>query len=366
MFGSGKPGPVIVFFVGIHGNEKAGAEAFDRMEPILREKEGQFHGTVYVLTGNLPALEAGVRYLDTDLNRVWEGNHDTDRQSHQSWLHQTREYQQYEEIKEEIDALLESHSEDAGEFFFADIHTTSARSCAFVLLNDTLSNRQLAGKFPAPRILGIERHIRGTVLSYINNLGHTAIGFEAGGHYDPHSVDKSEAFIMLMLHHTGILKLQSDLLTENERILDPEGLVPPASYTIKYHRVIDNAETFQMIPGFRNFDPVERNRSLAYENGKVVKSPVAGRIFMPLYQKRGHDGFFIIREVSAFWLELSAWLKNNFSHSLLKYLPGVKPYSPNGYLVKMDNTLSGIDDLFHLLGYRISRKDEDTIICFRR
>src|SRR5690625_5470468 len=75
---------------------------------------------------------------------------------------------------------------------------------------------------------------------------------------------------------------------------------------------------------------------------------------MPLYQKRGHDGFFIIREVSAFWLELSAWLKNNFSHSILRYLPGVKPYSPNGYLVNMDNTLVGIDDLLDRKSTRLN------------
>src|SRR5690625_7529186 len=93
------------------------------------------------------------------------------RQSHRSWLQQTRGYQQYEEIKKEIDGLLERHSEAGGEFIFADIHTTSARSCAFVLLNDTLSNRQLAKQFPAPRILGIERHIRGPILRYINTLG---------------------------------------------------------------------------------------------------------------------------------------------------------------------------------------------------
>src|SRR5690625_952807 len=98
-FGSGKPGPVVVFFVGIHGNEIAGVEAFDRLEPYLREKEGQLSGPVYVLTGNLPALEAGVRDLATDLNRRWEGHPDTDRQAHRSWLQQTREYQQYEEIK---------------------------------------------------------------------------------------------------------------------------------------------------------------------------------------------------------------------------------------------------------------------------
>src|SRR5690625_7670252 len=115
-----------------------------------------------------------------------------------------------------------------------------------------------------------------------------------------------------MLRHTWILKLQRDLCAETERILEPEEFVPPASYTIKYHRVIESAETFQMIPGFRNFDPVERNRSLAYEDGKVVKSPVAGRILMALFQKRGTDGYYIILEVCDFWLVLSVWLLKVF------------------------------------------------------
>src|SRR5690625_4627192 len=180
------------------------------MEPYLREKEGQISGTVYVLTGNLPALEAGVRYLDTDLNRLWEVHPETDRQSHRSWLQQTREYQQYEEIKKEIDVLLVRHSEAGSEFIFADIHTTSARSCPFVLLNDSLSNRHLAKQIPAICILRIKRHILSTILSYINNLGHPAIRYEAGIQYEPHTAVRGESFIRLMLNHTGILKLQRD------------------------------------------------------------------------------------------------------------------------------------------------------------
>lgn len=330
------------------------------------EKEHQFRGTLYVLNGNVPALDTGARYIDTDLNRVWEVNYNPVQKSHQEWFRQTSEYRQSEEIREEIHALIDRHSGDAEEFIFADIHTTSAQSCAFVLLNDTLANRKLAERFPAPQILGIEEHIRGTLLSYINNLGYTSIGFEAGGHYDERSVDKSEAFILLMLHHTGVFELQHQQLIENEEKLLPDKQVPQTYYSIKYHRVIDNAATFQMMRGFQNFDPVDRNLPLAYENGKLVKSPVSGRIFMPLYQNKGHDGFFIIREVSAFWLELSAWLKKNISHSLLKYLPGVSPYSSRGYLVDMNSTMFYVDDLFHLLGYRISRKDEETIICYRR
>jgi succinylglutamate desuccinylase len=36
---------------------------------------------------------------------------------------------------------------------------------------------------------------------------------------------------------------------------------------------------------------------LAIQNGKEIKSQWNARIFMPLYQAQGNDGFFVIKEV---------------------------------------------------------------------
>ena len=59
------------------------------------------------------------------------------------------------------------------------------------------------------------------------------------------------------------------------------------------HNVEDN-DNFEMLPGFINFQAVEKGMVLAIENGEEVIAPSSGNIFMPLYQNQGADGFFII------------------------------------------------------------------------
>ena len=65
-----------------------------------------------------------------------------------------------------------------------------------------------------------------------------------------------------------------------------------------------------MEPGFRNFDPVRRAQILATDRDGEITAPESGLIMMPLYQKQGNDGFFIVRPVARFWLWLSALLRN--------------------------------------------------------
>lgn len=68
----GKPsGPVIVFFGGIHGNEKAGNIAINQVLSDLGE--GEVNGTIYGITGNIKALKANQRFIEKDLNRLWTG-----------------------------------------------------------------------------------------------------------------------------------------------------------------------------------------------------------------------------------------------------------------------------------------------------
>jgi predicted deacylase len=367
--GAGEPGcPVIVFFVGIHGNERAGVVA---MQDILAEftKSGtEPEGKIYVIKGNLEALEQGVRYVDTDLNRLWERfNTDQDFSSlAENGKPIPSEYTESLEIKAEIDKILRNHEEYRDDILFADLHTTSSESCAFILLNDTLANRELAQKFPVPQILGIEENIHGTLLSYINNLGCRAIGFEAGAHSASESVERSKAFIRLLLHHTGLSKIEYPGQEYCEQEMVDGSDMPNDYFEIRYHYLINDIETFNMYPGYRNFDAVEKGEPLAIEEGEVIKAPQDGRIFMPLYQKRGNDGFLIIREVSPFWLTFSAWLRNSFIHSLLPLLPGVTRTKSQEFIVNREIALFFVKEIFHLLGYRVTEKDRNTLICYRR
>jgi len=64
---------------GIHGDEPAGKRIVDRLADLLPAAgEGTGSGTVRLIVANEPALEAGTRYTDTDLNRAFPGDVDSD------------------------------------------------------------------------------------------------------------------------------------------------------------------------------------------------------------------------------------------------------------------------------------------------
>ena len=393
-------GPLLVLFAGIHGNEPAGIRAIDGLAEELMARSEEFLGTLYVITGNQRALELGVRYIDTDLNRLWErvdvdapegvgiasDAQDTSDVQDSSDVQDTSgvqgtsgvqfygtsepsepsEYIETREIRQTLDEILQRHANTASDIVFSDLHTTSSESCAFLLINDTLENRRMAKKFPLPQILGIEENIHGTLLSYINNLGYKSIGFEAGAHDSEASVSRTRAFLKLLLHNSGILLLSEAEKRVEEARLEVYETVPADYYEIKHHQYVENPRTFRMKPGFENFDSVSAGQLLAEENGEAVTAPMKGRIFMPLYQEKGHDGFLIIRKVPPFWIGLSAYLRGNFTHSFLRRLPGVSVAGPRSLLVDLGVARYFVKDIFHLLGYRVTRRDESTLICYRR
>ena len=379
-------GPLLVLFAGIHGNEPAGIKAIDGLIGELMAREDEFCGSFYVITGNRRALDLGVRYIDTDLNRLWErvdadapadlgayraspepqGSGEPSEHHGSSHHSEPSEYAESREIRQTIDEILRRHASKASDIIFSDLHTTSSESCAFILINDTLANRRMARKFPLPQILGIEENIQGTLLSYINNLGYKSIGFEAGAHDSEASVTRTRAFLKLLLHNSGILLMDEHKKRIEESRLEVYESVPADYYQIKHHQYVEDPRKFHMKPGFENFDSVQAGQLLATEDNEEVTAPMTGRIFMPLYQEKGHDGFLIIRKVPLLWIGLSAYLRGDFTHSILQRLPGVSVAGPRALRVDLSIARFFVKDIFHLLGYRVTRQDESTLICYRR
>ena len=388
---------MVVFFAGIHGNETAGVKAVER---VFGEKDAGTGGsaaggsddvaggTAYVVYGNVKALERGVRYMDTDLNRMWEetgepilrpGEEGTGSgdgaEIGESRAVQPAELEEFHGMRDAIERILALHADEASRMVFADLHTTSSRSCGFILLNDTLENRRIASRFPVPQILGIEEAIHGTVLSYINNLGHAALGFEAGAHDDPASVRRSEAFVRLLLDEVGVDRsmteaargaLRAELRAEIRASGQKRAPVPGGYYAIRHHHLLREGVAFRMEPGFLNFDPVRKGQMLAVEEGVPITAPRTARIFMPLYQEKGRDGFLLVKRVAGIWLELSKLLRGAWVHRAMGRLPGVREISPTGVEVDLRVARFLVEPLFHLTGYRVLRKDPVTLVCYRR
>ena len=66
------------------------------------------------------------------------------------------------------------------------------------------------------------------------------------------------------------------------------------SFEVVYRYAIGDNESFKMEPGFVNFQKISQGEKLATANGNPVLSQWNARIFMPLYQSQGQDGFFIV------------------------------------------------------------------------
>lgn len=350
-------GPTLIFIAGIHGNEPAGIFAMQDVVRDLQFKKHNFKGSLYAIRGNLPALEKGIRYNKHDLNRLWTQEY-IDKINQDNNQDVSIEFRQLKDIYNQLQLILAT---EPGPFYFFDLHTTSSNSIPFITVNDSLLNRKYTSKYPLPIVLGIEEYLEGALLSYINALGYIAFGFEGGQHDAPSSIEAHTAFIYVSIVFCGSLEMSDVDFDKSYTYLYNRTQNFHSFYEIykRYH--IKPFENFEMEPGFYNFQPVQRGLPLAKSNGKPITASQKGNIFMPLYQGKGNDGFFMIRKVPRVFLKLSALLRKIRFDKVLPMLPGVKWASNNKDELIVDLTIAKYftKNFFHLLGYR-SRTEDTT------
>ena len=352
------PGPTLVFIAGIHGNEPAGVFAMQHVLQRIKEDQISTRGSIYAISGNLKALANGKRFQKEDLNRIWtkERLEKINRPEPTSQLDD--ELKEQREIYTIIQEILASED---GPFYFMDLHTTSSKTAPFLTVNDSLLNRKFTSQYPIPIILGIEEYLNGPLLNYINELGYISFGYEGGQHDDPLAIQNHISFIYLTLVFSGaIKKTDIDYKKHDELLL---GYLKSDSkiYEIYQRFEIRENEKFSMLPGFINFEPIKKGQQLAQSNGKMVTASKNGKIFMPLYQKQGDDGFFEIRSVNPIFLKLSAAMRKlRFDH-IFTILPGVQWISNKKDELMVDLRIARFftKQFFHLMGYRSKQIDKD-------
>ena len=339
----------LIFIGGIHGNEPAGILGLHRVIETIRNHDLTLQGNFYALAGNLNAIQKNIRYESTDLNRLW--THENIQKITTQATFNSQEEKELAELYQCINNILNTHS---GSFIFIDLHTTSADTIPFVTISDSLKNREFVSNFQLPIILGIEEYLEGPLLTYINEFGHVALGFEAGQHEEMQAVENCETFIWQTLVAGKVLSKktieQLDVRLETFQTLDSNSNF----YQISHRYQLEKEEDFIMKPGFVNFDTIQKSEVLATSNSEAVKASVGGKIFMPLYQKQGDDGFFIITKISMFWLKLSSSIRRLRLHHVLRMLPGVRQDKLNSNALFVNPKIATFltTKIFHLFGYR--------------
>lgn len=291
-FGAAK---TFLIFAGVHGNEKLGIQALQELFEEFEERQVAFDGTILGIACNLAALQQEVRYIHKDLNRQW-------------YLSKIRKLgalpygmlNSSEDIEQKhiLELILDIVYDKGKELMLIDLHTTSATGGCFSITNNHPRSRELALQIPVPVINGMVGKIKGTTLEYFDELGLPAIAYEAGQHTEQEAVQRMKAGLVSIFTNTSCLNREE--LTPYQGILDKMGKdfehLPKDVQVTHLHDISDEDE-FVMRPGYVNFQAVLEGEHLADDKYGPIYSPSDGLILMPLYQKKGSDGFFIVKEL---------------------------------------------------------------------
>lgn len=95
---SGKPGPSLAIFAGVHGNEKAGVYALQKLLPNLKPTRGK----LYIAFANPEAIQANVRMVNKNLNRCFKPDNT-------GTLAEDKRARELMKVLDKCDALLDLH-----------------------------------------------------------------------------------------------------------------------------------------------------------------------------------------------------------------------------------------------------------------
>lgn len=360
-FDISKDSPTIVLLSGIHGNENTGVKAIEDVFKTIDEKKIPLLGNIYGLRGNLKAIEKEERYIDMDLNRAWTE-------------YQIRKFKKNKTISEgseviELKGILDTFINEAkAPLYFVDLHTTSSHSPPFVILDDTIRNRNFAKILPATNVLGILEKLKGTILGYYGDKGPVTLVFEAGQHDELSSLHRHKAAIWLLLCKSGVIDPKNISIKDHLKTIQESLNDAPKVVQTTYRHVLNPSDDFQMKEGFSNFSPLTKGEVLAHQNGSPIKAKESAYIFMPLYQKKGEDGFFIVKKIAPFWVHLSKLLRKLKVENMLSLFPGIKLDStqPDRFIVNKKLASFKSIELLHLFGFRKEREQGNLTIVSRR
>ncbi|MEE8595633.1 MAG: succinylglutamate desuccinylase/aspartoacylase family protein [Gemmatimonadota bacterium] len=360
-------GPTLLCTASLHGNEPAGLRALEKVFARLEAERPRMRGEFVGLVGNLSAVSLGERFVDSDLNRHWSPAKVAALRARRADALEDAEDLEAGQLLEEIDSAA---ARARGEVYCLDLHSTSGESPPFATAMDTLRNRRFALRFPVPHVLGLEEHLDHTLLDHLDGEGFITLGFEGGQHDDPRSVDHCEAAVWLALAETGVL-IEPDgvpAVEEARKRLAAATTGLPQAVEVRYRHGLREDDGFEMLPGFVSFQTISEGDLLGRNDRGELRAPEGGGILMPLYQRQGDDGFFVIRKFSAFWLTVSSTLRQLRVDALLPLLPGVHRDRDRPGTLRIDRHVARFYALqiFHLAGYRKKRIEGDQLVVTRR
>ena len=298
-------GPLLIVFGAMHGNEPAGVKALEQMFDMLKHEPNQnpdfiFYGKMVGLIGNLNAYRQGKRFIKKDLNRQFT-DENVKRVNNSPTSELDAEDIELKELLAAIHFEIETYQPD--KIVFLDFHTTTAFGGIFTIPQETPESLAIAVELHAPVVKGLLTNLKGTTLHYFTEenfgKGTVAVTFESGQHNEPLSVNRAIAALTNCMRTIGCVEAAHIENRHDKILIEFSTGLPKIAELITIHNIQPN-DNFVMVPNYKNFQTVKKGEMLARDRHGEIHAIEDGLILMPLYQKQGDDGFFLIKTLEAF------------------------------------------------------------------
>lgn len=245
--GDGKPAVAVVG--GIHGDEPCGVHA---VETLLAEAPAVQRPVAFVIA-NEEAIEQGRRYLDSDLNRSFPGDHE-------SAGHEKR--------------LAAALIEEIGDCTTLALHSTQSYEDMFALV-DTVDDlaRRVCSELPIDAVIETSGSNEGRIFSGIPATIEAECGYQGSEKAADNAVEMTRAF----LHAVDVLPGEHRRVVEELPVFELGAPIPKAM-----------GEVYEVYAD--NFEQVSAGEAFAATDGDPV---VAEEAFHPvLLSPEGYEDVF--------------------------------------------------------------------------
>ena len=256
-------GPTSVVLAGVHGDERAGIEAFKKILPTLQIEKGQ----VFFGYGNPRAIASNARFVETNLNRMFKPDFMLSEEEKTSY-----EYARAQLIKkylDQSDALLDIHA------------SRTPNSTPFVICESNAKG--IVEYLPISLVVsGFDTVEPGGTDYYMNSLGKIGVCVECGYFGDPESSRVAEKSIFAFLKSRG--HIANDTTPQRQ------------SYLRMYEIYITKTSSFTLAKSFNDFEEVLAGQIIGIDGKKEIYTEKDGVILFARNRKEIACEAFLLGE----------------------------------------------------------------------
>ena len=255
---SDAPGPHVVMFCGIHGDEVSGIHAIEKMLfDLFGGTRELLRGSLTMARANEQAIAAERRYVKHNMNRMFRQNYGSEIDKE---CYEFRRTQELKSVLETCDYFLDFHSAP-----IADVPFLVAEEKAVEFYSKLGISRIMTGwsKFSSGTI-------GGDTENYANARGALSATLESGSHFDKASNDVAYAAAISLLSVLGMI----------ER--DEKPAATQADVFEMHSVVTKEFDDFRYAGEPRNFQFVKKGEPFAYQNGQPMKVGEDSYLLIPM------------------------------------------------------------------------------------